>query len=253
MLLAVSLPAAAGELKVCADPNNMPFSNRAEEGFENRIARLVADELGETLTYVWWAQRRGYIGEALDAGLCDIIPGIASVDGVLLTYPPYYRSGYVTVSRPDGPKISSFDDPALHALTVGVELVGYDGGNTPPAMALARRGIVDNVRGYSVLGDYSTPNPAARIIDAVADGEVDIAFAWGPMAGWFAKQHGLRVTLLDAGSDGEQPMAFDISMALRLDEGVLRKRVEAALDRHRSEIDHILADYGVPRLDGAPQ
>lgn len=252
-LLAVSLPAAAGELKVCADPNNMPFSNRAEEGFENRIARLVADELGDTLTYVWWAQRWGYIGEALDAGLCDLVPGIASVDGVLLTYPPYYRSGYVTVSRQNRPKISSFDDPALHALAVGVELVGDDGANTPPAMALARRGIVDNVRGYSVFGDYGTPYPAARIVDAVANGEVDVAYAWGPMAGWFAGQHGLRVTLLDASSDGEQPMAFDISMALRLDEGVLRKRVETALDKHRSEIDEILADYRVPRLDGAPQ
>jgi mxaJ protein len=252
-LLVLSAPAAAGELKVCADPNNMPFSNQAEQGFENRIARLVADDLGDTLTYVWWAQRRGYIGDALDAGLCDLIPGIASVEGVLLTYPPYYRSGYFTVSRRDMPAITSFDDAALRTLTVGVELVGDDGANTPPAAAIARRGITDNVRGYSILGDYGQPNPPARIIDAVADGEVDVAFAWGPMAGWFARARGLRVTPLAVSADGDQPMAFDISMALRLDEGVLRKRVEEALDRHRGEIERILAEYSVPRLDGARQ
>lgn len=253
LLVALTSPLVAGELKVCADPNNMPFSNRAGEGFENRIARVIADDLGDTLTYVWWAQRRGYIGEALNAGLCDLIPGIASVEGVLLTYPPYYRSGYVTVSRPGTPTVVSFDDPALRTLTIGVELVGEEGANTPPAAALARRGITDKVRGYSVFGDYLQPSPPARIIDAVVSGEIDIAFAWGPMAGWFARQHGLRVTPLEASAEGDQPMAFDISMALRLDEGPLRKRVEAALDRNRVRVDRILSDYVVPRLDGVPQ
>ncbi|MGN6489865.1 MAG: quinoprotein dehydrogenase-associated putative ABC transporter substrate-binding protein [Devosia sp.] len=253
LLAALTSPLAAGELKVCADPNNMPFSNQAGEGFENRIARVIADDLGYKLTYVWWAQRRGYIGEALDTGLCDLIPGIASIEGVLLTYPPYYRSSYVTVSRLETPAVVSFDDPALRTLIVGVEVVGDDGASTPPAAALARRGMTDNVRGFSVFGDYRQPSPPARIIDAVASGEIDVAFAWGPMAGWFARQHGLRVTPLEASADGDQPMAFDISMALRLDEGPLRKRVEAALDRNRVQVDRILSDYAVPRLDGAAQ
>jgi mxaJ protein len=253
LIVALAGPASAGELKVCADPNNLPFSNQAEQGFENRIARLIADDLGDTLTYVWWAQRRGYIGDALNAGLCDLIPGIANVEGVLLTYPPYYRSGYVTVSRPGTPPITSFDDPLLRQLTIGVGLIGDDGANTPPAAALSRRGIIANVRGYSIVGDYTAPNPPVRIIDAVASGDIDVAFAWGPMAGYFARQRGLQVAPLGASLDAEQPMAFDISMALRLDEGVLRKRIEEALDRHKTEIDRILADYAVPRLDGEAQ
>lgn len=252
-VLALTLSAVAGEIKVCADPNNMPFSNQAEQGFENQIVRLIADDLGEKLTYVWWAQRRGYVGEALDAGLCDLIPGIANVAGVLLTYPPYYRSGYVAVSRVNIPLVTSFDDPELRALTVGVELVGDDGASTPPAAAIAARGLTSNVRGYSILGDYRDANPGARIIDAVANGEVDVAFAWGPKAGWFARQQGLRVTLLAVTADGDQPMAFDISMALRRDEGALRKRIEAALARNRQAVDRILAGYAVPRLDGARQ
>lgn len=251
LIAAMSSPAAAGELKVCADPNNLPFSNVREQGFENRIARLVAEDLGETLSYVWWAQRRGYIGAALNTGECDLIAGTASVDGVLLTYPPYYRSGYVAVTRPGESVVASFDDPRLRSLELGVELVGDDSASTPPAAALASRGIVDNVRGYSILGDYREESPTRGIIDAVASGEVDAAFAWGPRAGYFARQEGLVVTPFAAQFDGEMPLAFDISMALRLDEGKLRQRVEAALLRHRPEINGILAEFGVPRLDGA--
>jgi mxaJ protein len=249
LLLALTASVSAGELKVCADPNNMPFSNRREEGFENRIVRLVAADLGDTLTYVWWAQRRGYIGEALNSGACDLVPGLANVGGLLLTYPPYYRSGYVAVSRAAAPPIASFDDPLLRSLRIGIELIGDDGANTPPAAALARRGIVYNIRGYPVIGDYGTPNPPARVIDAVVDGEVDVALAWGPMSGYFAWQHGLRVTPLVGTAGGDLPMAFDISMGLRLDQGVLRKRVEEALVRHKAEIDAILSEYSVPRLD----
>jgi mxaJ protein len=252
LLLSGCTAVQARELKVCADPNNMPFSNEQEQGFENRLARLVADEIDAKLTYVWWAQRRGLVTNALNAGLCDLIAGTASIDGVLLTYPPYYRSSYVFVLPAAAPDIHSLDDPRLETLEVGVELVGDDGANTPPAAALARRGITANVHGFSVLGDYSQPNPPARIVDAVADGTIAVALAWGPMAGYFAAH---AATPLKAVPVAEQfdtpdlPMAFDISMALRLDEGELRMRIEDALQRRKADVDHILADYDVPRLD----
>jgi mxaJ protein len=246
------MTAEAREIRVCADPNNMPFSNDKEQGFENRLARLVADEIGAELTYVWWAQRRGLITNALNAGLCDLIPGTASIDGVLLTYPPYYRSSYVFVLPASAPDIHSLDDPRLRTLAVGVELVGDDGANTPPAMALADRGITENVHGFSILGDYSQPDPPARIIDAVAHGTVDVALAWGPMAGYFAAHAATPLKIVPVAEQFDisgLPMAFDISMALRLDEGELRMQIEDALQRRMADIDRILAGYDVPRLD----
>src|SRR3954471_14360149 len=128
---------SAAALKVCADPNNLPFSSEQRQGFENRIIELVARDLGDTVDYVWRAQRRGLVTAALDEGICDIIPGIGSVNGVLLTYPPYYRSSYAFVTRAGTAAISSFDDPRLRKLRVGVQLVGDDGANPPPSVALS--------------------------------------------------------------------------------------------------------------------
>ena len=175
------------ELRVCADPNNLPFSNDKGEGFENKIVELIARDLDATVVYTWWAQRRGFVRNTLRAQECDLWPGIASgVEMVAATH-PYYRSTYVFVTRSDRHlDISSFDDPRLRTLTIGVQMVGNDAMNTPPAHALARRGIVENVRGYMLYGDYSRPNPPAEIIDAVAREEIDLAAVWGPLAGYFA-------------------------------------------------------------------
>jgi mxaJ protein len=254
LLLIPPATAEAGELKICADPNNLPFSNDKREGFENKIIEIVARELGDTLDYVWRAQRRGLVTAALDEGICDIIPGIGSVNGVLLTYPPYYRSSYAFVTRAGTAAISSFDDPRLRMLRVGVQLVGDDGANPPPSVALSRRGIIDNVRGYSVVGDYAQANPPARVIDAVAKGEVDVAIAWGPTAAYFAAREQAPLTVTPVANQFDMPnlpMAFDISMGLRLDDGALRKDVEGALKRRKREIDAMLGDYDIPRLDEA--
>src|SRR3954470_15096271 len=254
--LLVTAPAAARELRVCADPNNLPFSNAAEEGFENRIMRVLAQDLGATLSYTWHAQRRGFVRETLKAGLCDLVPGAASGMDMLRTTAPYYRSTYVFVTRADGPAVSSFDDPALRTAKIGVQLVGDDGVNTPPAHALSRRGIVENVRGYSLYGDYSEPNPPSRIVQAVADGEIDIAIAWGPMAAYFARRAGvpLRVEAVWPQIDGPRlPMIFDISMGVRKEDEALRQEIDAVLERRKPEIDAILAAYHVPRVDaGVP-
>jgi len=244
--------ADARELRVCADPNNLPFSNERGEGFENKIAELIADELGVTLSYTWWAQRRGFIRNTLNTGSCDLVTGTTSGIEMLRTTLPYYRSGYTFVTRQDGPKVSSLDDPILHNLRIGIQLVGEDGANPPPSEALARRGIVDNVRGYLVYGDYREQNPAAAIMDAVAKGEIDVAIVWGPVAGYFAGRESvpLKVALVTPQNDGPRlPMVFDINMGVRRDDPTLRDEINAALSKLRPKIDAVLANYGVPRAD----
>jgi mxaJ protein len=258
------LPATvqARELRVCADPNNLPFSNKQGEGFENRIVEILADELHAKPTYTWWAQRRGFLRNTLKAGLCDLVPGTpAGMEG-LSTTKPYYRSTYVFVTRAYGPAISSFDDPELRSLKIGVQLVGDDGYNTPPAHALAARGIIANVRGYSLYGDYRQPNPPARILDAVASREIDVAVVWGPLAGYFAaRRHPpLKVTPVDTGAEKPLlPMAFSIAMGVRPGDEALQAEIQKALDARSKDIEAVLADYDVPRVarpqpgEGAPE
>jgi mxaJ protein len=248
----LAAPAYARELRVCADPNNLPFSNAAREGFENKIVEVLAKDLGAEVTYTWWAQRRGFVRNTLKAGLCDLVPGVPAATEMLRTTAPYYRSSYVFLTRDHGPKVASFDDPVLRDVAIGVQLVGNDGFNTPPAHALSRRGIVGNLRGYSLYGDYGEPNPPARIVKAVAVGEVAVAVVWGPLAGYFAVREGvpLRLMPVQPQIDGPQlPMAFDISMGVRKEDEALRQEVDAALQRRKTEIAAILARYGVPRLD----
>jgi mxaJ protein len=244
--------AQARELRVCADPNNLPFSNDRLEGFENKIVAIVAQELQAVPAYTWWAQRRGFIRNTLKADVCDIVPGIASNMEMLRTTAPLYRSIYVFVTRADGPKIETLSDPALRELKVGVQMIGNDASNTPPAHALARRGITQNVRGFSVYGDYREPNPPARIIEAVALGEINVAIVWGPLAGYFAPQQTvpLRLSPVRPQIDGPKlPMVFDISMGIRKEDIALRAELESAIERRRVDIDAVLAEYGVPRLD----
>jgi mxaJ protein len=245
--------AAVPDLRVCADPNNLPFSNAREEGFENRLAELVARDLGTGVRYVWWAQRRGFLRNTLNAGECDVVMGLPSAMEMTLTTRPYYRSSYVFVTRRDRRlRLTSFDDEALERLRIGVQLVGDDGANSPPAHALSRRGIIRNVVGYSVYGDYASENPPARIISAVAEDEIDVALAWGPLAGYFA---GLQRVPLDLVPVSPQidapflPFVFDIAMGVRRDDAPLRDRLDGIIARRRDEIDAILQAFRVPRAD----
>lgn len=254
LLLLIAAPAGARELRVCADPNDLPFSNEAEEGFENRIVRILADELHAEVRYTWWAQRRGFIRSTLAALKCDLVAGVPSNMEMLRTSAPYYRSTYVFVTRAaDRLAIASFDDPQLRTLMIGVPLVGDDGANPPPAHALTRRGIVANVRGYPVYGDYADPAPSRAMFDALAAGEIDVAVAWGPIAGYFASRVAQPLSLAPVSPqiDGPMlPMVFDISMGMRKTDEGLRADIDAALAARRAEIDTVLADFGVPRLDG---
>ena len=239
-------------LRVCADPNSLPYSNERQEGFENRIAELVAHELKVELRYVWWAQRRGYIRNTLRAGLCDLFVGMPTGLDMVLVTRPYYRSTYAFVTKRNGPRITSFDDPRLKRLRVGVQIIGDDYANAPPAEALTHRGIVRNVRGYSVIGNYRDPNPPSRIVRAVANGEVDVAVVWGPLAGYFARQSKVPLRVVPVSPEVDVPylpFVFDIAMGVRRGETALRDSLDAVIARRQRDIDRILADYGVPRAD----
>lgn len=252
--LVVSMAEAAGaaQLRVCADPNNLPFSNEAGEGFENKIVALIARDLGVEVVTVWRAQRRGYIRNTLEAGLCDLLPGVPTTMAGVHATRPYYRSMYVFVAKDAYADISSFDDPRLEHLKIGVQLIGDAGFNTPPAQALAKRGRSNGIVGYPVFGDYSKPNPPAAIIEAVAKGNVDVAIAWGPMAGYFAAREPvpLHIRAVSPLIDGPlNPMMFDVAMGVALDDPALFAQVDGALTTHAVEISAILDAYHVPQPD----
>lgn len=256
LLLAV---AAAGppsaperpELRVCADPNNLPFSNRREEGFENELARLVAGELGREVSYFWWPQRRGFIRNTLRAGHCDVVIGIPSSFELALPTRPYYRSTYVFVSRRDRALgLRSFDDPRLARLRIGVHIIGDDYANVPPAQALANRGIV-GLAGYSIYGDYSRESPPTDLLRAVVDREIDVAVAWGPLAGFYALRSAVPLDVVPVSPQIDPPFlpfVFDIAMGVRRDDDALRRQLDAVIVRRGADIRRLLERYGVPLL-----
>jgi mxaJ protein len=245
-------PQRSRVLRVCADPNNLPFSNDAGEGFENKIAELVASKLEARLEYVWWAQRRGFIRNTLGAGICDVTIGVPTQFELAATTQAYYRSTYVFVTRAGDQAPTSFDDRLLKQKLIGVHLIGDDFSNSPPAHALTARGIVTNVRGYSLYGDYRQPHPPAALVRAVADGDLDIAIAWGPLAGYFSRSTTtpLRLTPVSPARDSAfLPFVFDISMGVARGNDSLRAELDAVLVQQQPMIDRLLDHFGVPRLD----
>lgn len=261
MLLALGCATAAyaatATLRVCADPNNLPFSNRAEQGFENQLAGMVAHDLGMTVSYYWFPQRDAFFKKTLNAGRCDVVMGLPTDMDVASTTVPYYRSTYVFVSRRDRHlDIKSMDDPRLRHLRIGVHVAEDDEGSLPPVNALIRRGIVRNMIGFNIYGEsLDEKNPPADLIRAVADKKVDIAIAWGPMAGYFAKHSSvpLEVTPVDVVSPNPNiPFKFAISMGVRQGDTVLLDRLNTEIQRHRGQIQHLLEFYGVPLLTAQP-
>jgi mxaJ protein len=248
-LLAMSASIAhATVLRVCAEPHNLPFSDVAGNGFENRIAELVAKDLGRQLRYVWVTQGHGFLRKTLDAKLCDMIVGWPErADGVLTTG-AYYRAGYRFVFRSDRVSaLASYDDPQLRALRVGVPIVGDDAAQSPPAAALSRRRIVDNVRGFPVFG--ATP-ASERMAAALADGTIDVAVLWAPQAAFVVRQSTVTLGSSDARDPGTAPPDFAMAMAVRETDTDLRASLDAIRERDKAKLDQILSGFGV--LTAAP-
>jgi mxaJ protein len=256
VVLALMWPAAAADppkvLRVCGDPDNLPFSNTRSEGFENKIAEVVARDLGMALEYYWWPHQRGLVRNTLRAGTCDVLVSIPKGYDPVLWTKPYYRSAYVLAQvSGNGARIKSLDDPALKRMKIGT----YVG--TPPYDALAERGLAANVVTYPLFFDPRVTDPSrrpAKLLEDVVTGEVDVAIAWGPMAGYFAKTRAANasLSLLPLADDRAVPMTFEFSMGVQKGNQALKQRLEEALDRRQAEITKILDDYGVPLLPLKP-
>jgi len=238
-------------LRVCADPNNLPFSNEARAGFENKLAEMVARDLDAQLEYAWWSERKSFVRNSLAAGKCDVVLGIAeSVESVLATQ-PYYRSTYVFVSKKKRDlRISSLADERLANLRIGIHVVGDD--YAPPAHALARRGLSANIVGFSLFGAYGQPNPAANIVDAVEKGDVDVAIVWGPFAGYFAKAQTdpLEISPVTPPAWMGVPFTYGIAMGVRPGDEALKTELDRVLARECAQIAKLLSSYGIPTVPG---
>jgi mxaJ protein len=243
-------PLSPGLLRVCADMDNLPFSNQKGEGYENKIAELIANEWHSRLEYVWWPIRRGYF-RMLNGTYCDLV--IESPVGMDMAggTKPYYRSGYMFLTRRGSglENVNSLADPRLKKLKIGVNLfVSSDGEHSPPEMALSSYGVVGNLVGYSVAYDETTR--PEDIINAVAKKEVDLAIVWGPQAGYFVQKSSVPLVLTPLATEVDSatgfPMSYNIGMAVRRRDREFRDSLQTLLDRKRPEILGILKQYGVP-------
>ena len=256
LLLVTATPALAqrpapmqpGLLRVCADPDDLPNSNKAGEGFENKLAELLATTWNSKLEYVWWAAPRGMM-RMLNGTYSDVwlqIPAGYDLSGVTK---PYYRTGYTFVRRKDGPDITSLDDPRLKTLKIGVHLFAADGENTPPAMALSAHGVVGNLVGFSTTYSGGLDRPV-DIIQAVIDRKIDIALVWGPIAGYWSKQLGADLVLTPIENDSVTriPMAYSMGMAVRRRDREFKDSLEHFMTLKQPEILALLKEYGVPML-----
>ncbi|HEX4748176.1 MAG TPA: quinoprotein dehydrogenase-associated putative ABC transporter substrate-binding protein [Bryobacteraceae bacterium] len=236
-------------LKVCADPNNLPFSNQQQQGFENKLADLIATNMNAKVEYTWWSQHKNFGKQSLNVGACDVVLGVTAGMQDVLTTTPYYRSTYVFVSRQDrGLQIKSLLDPQLATLRIGMHIVGDD--FAPPAIALARQGITKNIVGFSLFGDYGEVNPPRKLIDAVASGDIDVAISWGPFAGYFAQQAKtpLVITPVTPAAFLGIPFAYDISAAVRQGNETLKAELDRILQTQSATVQRILAQYGIPQV-----
>lgn len=233
------------ELRVCADPNNLPFSNEHQEGFENKIAMLMGRELSLPVSYVWFPQIVGFVRNTLRAHQCDLVMGAVAGDDIMQTTNPYYYTSYMMVYRSEGGRsLSGIDDPQLQTLRIGVV------GGTPPSNLLVRRGLISHARPYALTVDTRYESPPHRMILDLVKGEIDVALLWGPIAGYYQQRDHLPLTLQPLQSDPGAPrMDYHIAMGVRAGEPEWRRRINAAIQQHQDEITQILKEYGVPLLD----
>ncbi|SFM74807.1 rare earth element methanol dehydrogenase accessory protein XoxJ [Methylobacterium pseudosasicola] len=235
-------------LRVCGDPGNMPFSERKEDGFENKIAAIIADELKVKLRYYWLTQGPGFVRNTLGTGLCDLIIGQAFGSDLVQTTNPYYRSSYTLVTRAgelDG--ITALDDPRLKGKAIGV-IAG-----TPPVNRMGDLGLVSTMKAYAPYQldpSRKFQTVGAEIIGALAAKEIDAAVLWGPAAGWLAKQSGTPMIVVPLLKEPERPpMAYRIAMGVRLGENDWKRSLNTVLRKRKADIDKVLRDYDVPLLD----
>jgi mxaJ protein len=240
----VALPVFADTLKVCADPDNLPYSNKAQLGFENHLAHIIAGGLKQDIAFVWARPRRGFVRERMNKGECDVLISVPAGFHGLFTTTPYVRSSYVFVSRADRHlDLSSFDDPRLKKMKIGVQVL--DDEYAPPAQALGRRGMLTNIVGYQAFDKVR-----GQIVSDVAQGKIDTAVVWGPLAGYYARRSHIKLQLtpVEPEHDGLIPFAYDLAVGLKRARPDLLPRINQVLEREHDHIAALLNSYGVPQL-----
>ncbi len=251
LLLAATSLMPAATLRVCADPNSLPFSNQQREGIENRLAQIVARDLGAQLEFVWWPQRGHLIKNTLADNRCDALMGLPFGMPGALTTVPWYRSTYVFVQRRrNTPPAPSLTDDRLTDMRIGVHMVGE--GYAPPAIVLGRRGLASRLKGYRLFGSPDEANPPARLFEAVAHGDVDIGIAWGPLAGYFSRHSDLELTPVSPSSYLGVPFTYSISAGVREGDTALRDSLNAIFRKECASIHSLLAEYAFP-LEGSTE
>lgn len=231
--------------RVCAPKDNLPFSNEQGEGFENKIAEVLAQELGKKLQFFFWYDRQGFYRNSLSAHRCDVVMGTASDADMTRNSKPYYRSGYVFVyKKSSGLNIKDWDSPDLHKVKIGVV------GETPPTRPLADKGLLDNSRPYRLQRDLNLP--PSFLIDDLIKGDIDVAIVWGPIGGYFAKKSGADLVVVPtpeyAQNNPHGKEYWNISVGVRKKDKDRIALINQALERRKDDINKILDDYGIPHV-----
>ncbi len=233
-------------LRVCADPANLPFSNDKGEGFENKIAGIVAAELKVPVEYTWFPQATGFIRQTLFAKRCDVVIGYAQGDDLVLNTNPYYRSTYTLVygrsSGLDG--VDDLADPRLKDRRIGVVA------GTPPSTVMARFGLIQRAKPYPLMVDRRYDSPGERMIADIRSGDIDAGVLWGPIAGYFAAKGGDKLMVVPLVKEvGGPRMAYRITFGVRNVEDDWKRELNALIAKRQGDIDAVLLEFGVPLLD----
>jgi len=241
---------AREKLRVCADPANMPYSDKAKQGFENRIAEIVADELKLPLRYYWMPQGPGFVRNSLGEGMCDLIVGYAANSDVVDHSNPYYASTYALISRPGSglEDVKALDDPRLAKIRLGVIAA------TPPTDHLLRLGLLDKAKSYTLLVDRRFASPVEEAVHDVETGVIDALIAWGPIGGYFAKKAQPPLVVSPLQADRRPPLAYRIAFGLRRNELDWKHRLNDVIRARKADFEAVLRDYGVPLvpIEAAP-
>jgi quinoprotein dehydrogenase-associated probable ABC transporter substrate-binding protein len=232
-------------LRVCADPRNLPFSNEKGEGFENRLAELLAAKLQKTLDYTFFPQATGFVRMTLGAHRCDVIMGFPQGDDLVQGTNPYYRTSYALVAKSGSglDEVDTLEDPRLKGKHIGIVA------GTPPATNMAIAGLMADAKPYPLMIDTRYENSAQAMIEDLGAGRIDAGVLWGPMAGFYAKKAGgLHVTPLVKETTGPK-LVYRIGMGVRAADQNWKRQLNRLIQENQGEINRILLDFGVPLLD----
>jgi quinoprotein dehydrogenase-associated probable ABC transporter substrate-binding protein len=233
-------------LRVCADPNNMPFSTDKGEGFENKLAVLLADKLGKGLSYSWYPQATGFVRNTLAAHKCDVIMGIPQGDDLVQVTNPYYRTAYALVFK-QGHGLEDVDtlgDPRLKGKRIGIVA------GTPPGNNMVANGLMANAKPYPLVVDTRVDSSAAAMMHDLVAGDIDAGVLWGPMAGYYAPQSTPAVTVVPLVKETAGPrLAYRIAMGVRYADQEWKRQLNRTIQDNQPAIDRLLLSFGVPLLD----